>query len=53
MTKYQVTVTYSITVDDAKDKNHAEFCALYDIGSNPFDYNDIKIKEVSESGENN
>lgn len=46
MPKYQVTVTYSITVDDAKDKNHAEFCALYDIGSNPFDYTNIEIKEV-------
>lgn len=46
MPKYQVTVTYSITVDDAKDKNHAEFCALYDIGSDPLDYTHIEIKEI-------
>ena len=41
MPKYQVTVTYSITVDNVEDKGHAKFCALYDIGSNPHDYTNI------------
>lgn len=46
MPKYQVTVTYSIAVDDARDENHAEFCALYDVGSNPYEYSDIEIKKI-------
>ena len=46
MPKYQVTITYSVTVDDAKDKTHAEFCALYDIGTDPYDYASIQIKEI-------
>lgn len=46
MSKYQVTLTYTITVDDAKNESHAEFCALYDVGSDPYEYSDIEIKEI-------
>ena len=46
MPKYQVTLTYLITVDNAENESHAEWCALYDIGQNPIGYNDIEIEEV-------
>ena len=46
MPRYQVTLTYLITVDGATDKDHAEFIAVYDVGTNPYGYNDIEVEEV-------
>lgn len=46
MSRYQVTLTYTITVDDARNESHAEFCAVYDVGSNPYEYSDIEIKKI-------
>lgn len=45
MPKYQVTLTYLITVD-ANDEDGAEFAATYEVGSNPGDFNDIEIERA-------
>ena len=46
MPRYKVTLTYTTIVDDAKNENHAEYCALYDVGSDPYEYTHIEIKEI-------
>lgn len=49
MPRYKVTVTYTTIVDDAKNESYAEYCALYDVGSDPYEYTHIEIKEMDTS----
>ena len=50
MPKYQVTLTYLITVD-ASDEDGAEFMAVSEVGFNPACFNDIEVEEVNERKE--
>lgn len=45
MPKYQITLTYLITVD-ASDEDGAELMAVSEVGFNPTCFNDVEIEEV-------
>ena len=45
MPKYQVTLTYLITVD-ASDEDGAELMAVSEVSSDPTCFNDIEVEEV-------
>ena len=51
MPKYQVTLTYLITVD-ASDEDGAELMAVSEVGFNPTCFNDIEVEEVNGRKEN-
>ena len=46
MPKYQVTLTYLITVD-ASDEDGAELMAVSEVSSDPTCFNDCEIEEVN------
>lgn len=47
MPRYQVTITYTTIVDDAKNEGYAESYALQEVGADPYEYSHIEIEEVN------